>query len=249
MPCIFDRNALRIARERSIRGDSFLRSFAADSIFSKLNLLQITSGCALEVGAGSGYLTKHILHFDLTVTDSSAKLLDLNPCPSQIICDDEDLNLQEEQNDIVLSCLNLHWINEVVPFLCKIYCNLKPKGVFIANFIGGSSLLHLRKKLTEMEIALNLPARAHVSPYITKDCAAGLLQKVGFKSVVAESDLLEVEYSSSLALMKDLQNMGESNKMFKSASQSLTKSLYLSLLECREKFVAEFEVITIYGKK
>ncbi len=254
MPRVFDRNALRASRERCVNSDSFLRSFAASSICNRLDLLQITSGQisskrVLEIGAGSGCLTKQILHLDLIVTDSSAKLLALNPCMRQIICDDEELDLQESQNDMVLSCFNLHWINDVPVFLYKIYCNLKLGGIFIANFAGGSSLKHLRSRLLEMEIKLNKPASPHISPYITKDHAAAILQKVGFKSVVAESDLLEVEYPSCLALMRDLQSMGESNKMFKSTGQHLAKGLYLNLLQCREKFIAEFEIITVYGKK
>jgi NADH dehydrogenase [ubiquinone] 1 alpha subcomplex assembly factor 5 len=250
MPQIFDRNALRIHREHCIGNDNFLCTFATKTICDRLGLLQIASGSrVLEIGAGSGRLTQHISHFNLTVTDASAKLLALNPCLSQIICDDEDLDLQKSSSDLILSCLNLHWINEVALFLYKIYCNLRPNGIFVANFVGGSSLRHLRKKLTEMEIELKLAARPHVSPCITKDSAASLLQQVGFKSVVAESDLLEIEYINCLALMRDLKNMGESNKMLKSSGQSLGKSLYLSLLKCSEKFVTEFEIITIYGKK
>jgi hypothetical protein len=50
-------------------------------------------------------------------------------------------------------------------------------------------------------------------------------------------------------LMRELKNLGESNKLLKSAGQTLGKSLYLYLKSLGETFVTEFEIITICGKK
>jgi hypothetical protein len=79
--------------------------------------------------------------------------------------------------------------------------------------------------------------------------ATALMKKSGFASVVSDFDVLEVEYSSCMHLMRELKNLGESNKLLKSAGQTLGKSLYLYLKSLDETFVTEFEIITICGKK
>jgi SAM-dependent methyltransferase len=251
MELIFDRNKLKLHRSNTsiFQNNNFLRQHAANIIVQRLGLLNPSSGKVIEIGAGIGELTKKILHFDLTVTEVSPELLRLNPCLKQINIDDENLELGDKAWNVVLSCLNLHWINDVKLFLRKIYLSLKPGGVFIANFIGGHSLKSLRKKLVELEINLGLPARPHISPFILKEDVMGLMQSVGFTAIIVESDSLETEYSNCLALMKDLKQMGESNKLIKASGQTLGKNLYLSLLESNEKFITEFEIINVCGKK
>jgi hypothetical protein len=249
---IFSHSKLKLDRDYSAKfiKDNFLRQYAADSIISRLEILKLYSGSVLEIGAHAGLLTSKLSKlFDIKVTDSSSVLLGLNPCSEQINIDDEALELKAFENDLILSSLNLHWINDVLLFLGKIYYSLKPDGFFIANFIGGSSLRSLRKKLVELEIELGLPARPHVSPFITKEDITGLMRKVGFASVITESDCLEVEHPNILSLMRDLKNMGESNKLIKASGQTLGKSLYLSVKNSPEKFITEFEIITVCGKK
>jgi SAM-dependent methyltransferase len=248
---IFNRTKLRLDREHGANYSSqnFLRKIAADSIMRRLELLGINSGKVIEVGAGRGELSSKLADFDLIVTDSSSLLLDLNPCKQSFNIDDEDLRLLDLQCDVVLSCLNLHWINDVEGFLRSVYGILKPSGFFIANFIGGRSLRSLRKKLVDSEILLNLPSRPHISPFISIEDATALIKRAGFASIVCDFDVLEAQYSSCLSLMRELKILGESNKLLKSAGQMLGKSLYLYLKSLNEIFTTEFEIITIYAKK
>jgi SAM-dependent methyltransferase len=253
---IFNRKKLRLDRDycATYSDENFLRKIAANGIVQRLNLLDINSGKsfkikALEIGAGRGELTSQLTNFELTVTDSSCLMLDLNPCKKSINIDDEDLDLIDSSNDLILSCLNLHWINDVEGFLHKVYSNLKPSGFFVANFIGGRSLRSLRKKLIDSEILLNLPSRPHISPFISIEDATALMKRAGFASIVSDFDILEVEYPNCLGLMRELKNLGESNKLIKYTCQTFGKSLYLHLKSLNESFTTEFEIITICGKK
>lgn len=251
MEPIFSRKKFKADRDicASHSGQNFLRQIAADLLVQRLYLLSAFSGKAMEIGAGRGELSRQLLSFDLTVTDSSSKLLALNPCEKKINIDDEVIQLPEQESDLVLSCLNLHWINDVELFLHKIHRHLKPSGFFIANFIGGRSLRSLRRKLVDIEISLGLPARPHISPFISIDDATSLMKAAKFSSVVTDFDVLETEHASCLHLMRELKSLGEGSKLIKSAGQTLGKRLYLYLLGLNEKFVTEFEIITVYGKK
>ena len=59
----------------------------------------------------------------------------------------------------------------------------------------------------ESEIEGGLSPR--VSPFADLRDAAGLLQRAGFAMPVADSETIDVEYESALALMRDLGAMGE----------------------------------------
>ncbi len=251
MKQIFSRQTLKAHRDRSSHfiEDNFLHQTAAKMLFERINILNIIQGKALEISANAGFLSQFLSNFDLTVTDSSSLLLALNPCKKQICLDDEELNLAFEENDLVLSCLNVHWINDVLLFFKQIYNNLKPGGTFLANFIGGKSLKSLRTRLVNMEIASRIPSFAHISPFILKEDISSLMLKAGFKKLVVDSDVLEVSYPNILALMRDLQKMGQSNKLLQSAGKSLSKKLYFDLLASSEAMLTDFEIITLCGQK
>ena len=251
MQLIFCRKKLKSDRNYSAKysDQNFLQHYGAQAIMQRLALLGITQGKALDIGSGSGLLASKLYNFDLTVTDSSQVLLQSNPCKNQINIDEEDLLLLMEENNLVTSCMSLHWINDIEQFLRNIYQSLKPGGTFIANFIGGKSLYALRRKLVELEIQLQLPSYPHVSPFITLQDATFLLQRAGFKQIISDADVLSVKYPNCMHAMGDLKKMGQSNKLLKSAGQIMPKSLYLALVNSKQEFVVEFEIITICGKK
>ena len=248
---LFNRKLFKIHRDFAApyAADDFLRIFASQQLASRVLLLKLSGNTALEIGAHAGELSSKLTSFDLTVTEASSKLLKLNPCTKQINQDDEELVLEAEQYDLVLSCLNLHWINQVLAFLQKIYFTLKPGGVFLANFIGERSLQSLRHYLIKAALDLGLPAGLHVAPLITKSDITALIRQAGFKDVVTDSEVLEVEYRNILALMRELKQMGQTNKMWQTTGQKINKKLYYALQASNEAFVTNFEIITIYGKK
>lgn len=213
MHLIFDKIKVKLDRDKAANfaGDNFLREHAAKIILNWLEMFEIRSGSVLELGAFTGHLSQHLKNFDLTVSDISEEALKINPCKNQIIGDEESLEF--DGYDVILSSMNLHWINSVQSFLAKIYKALKPGGRFIANFIGEDSVKSLRSKLSELEIQTNSLSMPHISPFITKQDITHLMQMVGFKDIITDSDLLEVTYPSILNAMRDLKKIGESNKI------------------------------------
>ncbi|MGL4542385.1 MAG: SAM-dependent methyltransferase, partial [Polymorphobacter sp.] len=75
----------------------------------------------------------------------------------------------------------------------------------------GETLLALRHDLIAAEDALTGRVGVRVAPMIDVQGAAGLLQRGGFASPVAEIDTVVVRYKGLFALLDDLRGMGEGN--------------------------------------
>jgi NADH dehydrogenase [ubiquinone] 1 alpha subcomplex assembly factor 5 len=63
-------------------------------------------------------------------------------------CDEEQLLERVERNsqDAVVSCLSLHWVNDLPGALIQIKEVLKPDGVFLGALFGGDTLFELRSE-------------------------------------------------------------------------------------------------------
>ena len=119
--------------------------------------------------------------------------------------------LEAESCDLILSNLQLHWVNDLPGLLVQIRRSLCPDGFFSACLIGGESLFELRASLAEAESRLNRPHRPRISPMIDVPTAAGLMQRAGFALPVVDHEIINLSYAHPLTLLKDLQAMGQSN--------------------------------------
>ena len=78
--------------------------------------------------------------------------------------------------------------------------------------LGGTTLNEMRQALMEAEMAIDGGVSPRVSPFADVRDAGNLLQRAGFALPVDRfADILTVDYADPLALMRDLQGMGESN--------------------------------------
>ena len=107
--------------------------------------------------------------------------------------------------------MDLHWVNDLPGTLIQIGRILKPDGLLLGAMLGGATLWQLRQALAAAESEVEGGLSPRVSPFADLRDAAGLLQRAGFALPVADSETIEVEYDSALALMRDLGAMGESN--------------------------------------
>ena len=64
----------------------------------------------------------------------------------RIHCDEEQLLkvLDPNSQDAIVSCLSLHWVNDLPGALIQIREALKPDGVFLGALFGGDTLFELR---------------------------------------------------------------------------------------------------------
>lgn len=252
---IFDRNKLRLHRNRAaseIAKYDFLLKHAADILEDHLEP-NLKPENILELGARHGLMTNKLLTLfpdsDLLISDISSRMLSLNQHENYICIDEEKDGFPQQKYDLIISSMNLHWINNPPQFLYKVRSSLNNEGIFIANFFGDETLSNLRKAILDAELINQLPATPHISPMIKQEDITSLMQQAGFKDIITTIDEVKVDYHNIYQLLKDLKGMGENSNLIQQANYALPKQVLSELLSNPKTFQEKFHIITIRGKR
>ena len=162
--------------------------------------------------------------------------------------------LKEDSFDLIISCLQAHWVHNLPGFLKLIQSSLKNEGLFLGALFGGDTLCELRNTLLQAELDLKGGATARISPMVHPADAPALLSQARFFMPVVDTETITVTYPSLTHLMKDLRGMGETNKLIDRpkgmASRQLFKKaeeLYIQKHGVNGLLPATFEVIYLTG--
>lgn len=109
-----------------------------------------------------------------------------------LVCDEEFLPFKEKQFDIVLSNMNLHWVNDLPSALKQIKDCLKPDGVFLCSILGGSTLEELRRCFYLAEQERKGGMSPHASPFARASDLAALMQGAEFQLPTVDVDTVKV---------------------------------------------------------
>jgi SAM-dependent methyltransferase len=254
---LFERNLLRAFRKRCAKNfaqHNFLHHEVANRIHENLFCLPIDSNKTfekiLELGAWDTYLSDLINAKQKFTTDA------INHSDSfNLVADDEFLPFKEQSFDLILSNLNLHFINQIPQFLLQVKNLLKPDGIFIASFFGEENLHELANILQKTEDDIYGGVSPRMPPTIDVKTAAQLLAKAGFGNSVSDLEKIEIEYSNPQHLLQDLKNMAQSNVLNKRSRRFFTKNFLQKLCQNYQKnyqnrkVLATFEIITVSGFK
>ncbi len=226
---VFDRRAVRRHRERAAAGASahdFLFREVGERLVERIDEVRRDFPLALELGARDGAvggLLKGRGGIETLVeADLAPGLLRLLPSAGgnggraglrrvAVAADEEWLPFRRASLDLVLSCLSLHWVNDLPGALIQIRQALKPDGLFLAAMLGGETLSELRQALMEAELEVSGGASPRVSPFADVRDLGQLLQRAGFALPMVDRDEITVTYGTALDLMHDLRGMGETN--------------------------------------
>ena len=159
--------------------------------------------------------------------------------------------------DLVLSCLQGHWVNDFPAYLKNIYNCLSGESLFLGALWGGRTLWELRESLMQAELSLKGGASPRIAPMLHPADAPTLLGRGGFSMPVVDTDIITVAYPSVTALMKDLRGMGETNALFDRLKTFTSRSLFEKteeiyrevFLQPNQTIVATFELIFLTGWK
>ncbi len=157
--------------------------------------------------------------------------------------------------DLVLSNLQLHWVNDLPGLLVQIRRSLRPDGFFSACLLGGETLFELRACLLETE---ELCGRAHaprVSPMMDLPTAAGLMQRAGFALPVVDHEVIRVAFTQPLRLLRDLRALGQANALRAQDRRILPRSFWPTFAQIYAKrfpdghggVTATFDMIFLSG--
>jgi len=161
-----------------------------------------------------------------------------------------------EKFDAFFSSLFFHWINNPQKFLIDVHKILKPNGLFLINFFGGSTLRELKDILFRSEIDLLNGSFQRISPFTDIKTIGDTFKSCGFEMNVIDAHSITLTHSDLNSLVKDLRIMGETNN-FIDKSSYLRKDVFIEAskkykeLYClpNGKIYSTFEIVTLTGWK
>ncbi|MEQ8395688.1 methyltransferase domain-containing protein [Thalassobaculum sp.] len=260
---VFDRSLVRRRRERAVSNYAdfaFLEESVAERVAERLEDVRRRFPLALELGARSGALGRHLrasgrvdtlIQADLAPGWARARASD---GPS-VAADEEFLPFADNSLDAVFGALSLHWVNDLPGALSQIRRALKPDGLLLVALLGGDTLVELRDALFEAESEVTGGVSPRVSPFADLRDAGGLLQRAGFALPVVDADTIPVTYETAFHLMRDLRGMGETNAVLERRKQPSRRALFARTAEIyAERFAgsdgrvpARFQVLYLTG--
>lgn len=250
---IFDRKLLLSRRKKladSLPKANFLIKRSFEDIKEKITEINKNYLNVLNLGSKYG---SELLPGDVIEADSCQEILNSSSCKKKMLIDEENLVLNDNSFDLIVSALNLHSVNNLPGCLFKIKNALRSGGVFVASIFGGENLFELRQVLIETELELFGGVSPRMMPNIDIKQYGALAQKVGFTNVVVDSDVVKVHYKDPINLLHDIKNMGEANIMLNRNNKYVGKRFwecfsknYRKLFAYNEEEVeASFEILTI----
>ncbi|KAJ3561734.1 hypothetical protein NP233_g10014 [Leucocoprinus birnbaumii] len=227
---VFDRNvksmqrdgaAIRKAGEMSRLVD-YVRDEVADRMMERFLDIKRNFNTIVDLGSGPGHFTKLLEPEKVKksiMIDSSGATLNRDPVEEFEIDierrqgDEENLLqiVSPNSQEAVVSCLSLHWVNDLPGALVQIKEALQPDGLFLGAMFGGDTLFELRTALQLAETEREGGISPHVSPMTDTRDISNLLGRAGFTLLTVDIDEVKVGYPSMWELMEDLGEMGEGN--------------------------------------
>jgi NADH dehydrogenase [ubiquinone] 1 alpha subcomplex assembly factor 5 len=240
---IFDRQLVRRRRSRAadrLDGHDFLIREVGERLLDRLGDIERKFPFALDLGCHSGQIGRMrggrggieaLIEID-------ASLAMLRRAGARAAVAEEDaLPFGGATFDLVMSCLSLHWVNDLPGALLQIRHALRPDGLFLAALFSGETLKELRAVLLEAELAEEGGASPRVSPFADARELGGLLQRAGFALPVVDIDTIRVTFADAFALMRDLRGMGEANALVARRAASSRRATFMRAAALyRERF-------------
>ena len=195
---VFDRKVVKLHRDRAaskLDSYDFLYIKFADLLADCLSDIKRDFEIALDVGCHTGQLARTLKGRGgiktLLQCDLSKKMVD-RADGYRIVADEELLPLKNDSLDLILSCLSLHWVNDLPGTLLQMCQALKPDGLLLAALFGGQTLNELRQSLLLAEDEIMKGAGPRVAPFIDIRDGGSLLQRAGFAMPVLDSNVFTV---------------------------------------------------------
>lgn len=154
---VFNRDHKLLQRERAARAEDVeLYDYVKEEVGYRLSdrIFDVKRQFkkALDLGCGRGYVSKNIISDnveELILAEMSPTWLNQAQTTDGVkvhrkILDEENPVFEPNSLDLVISCLSLHWVNDLPGCFSQIIKSLKNDGVFMAAVFGGDTLYELR---------------------------------------------------------------------------------------------------------
>lgn len=193
-----------------------LQQEVAKRLVERLDYIKINPQRALDIGCGTGYLTK-----DLLKRYPKAKTIALDLALSMVqktkqhgswlrkpyaICGDaEQLPLKADSVNLIVSGLMLQWSNDLNKTFTGFHSVLAPNGLLLFTTFGPDTLKEMRQSWVSVD------KRPHTSSFTDMHEIGDALLQAGFINPVTDMEVITMTYGSVRQLMRDIKNIGATN--------------------------------------
>ncbi|XP_059077468.1 putative methyltransferase At1g22800, mitochondrial isoform X1 [Cryptomeria japonica] len=171
-----------------------------------------------------------------------------------VVGDEEFLPIKQSSLDLIISCLGLHWVNDLPGAMIQCKSALKPDGMFLVAILGGETLRELRIACTVAQMEREGGISPRISPLAQVRDAGNLLTRAGFALPTVDVDEFTIRYASALELIEHLRSIGETNALLqrnhilKRDTALATAAIYQSMFGAEDGTIpATFQVIYMTG--
>lgn len=165
----------------------------------------------------------------------------------------ENIGLEQGMFDVVISCLGLHWVNDIPGVMTQCRQALRPDGFFIGALLGGDTIQELRISCTLAQEEREGGVSPRTSPFVHVRDAGNLLTRAGFQIPSVDIDDIVIHYPDPVALVEHLRRMGETNasihrRHFLSRDTALASAAtYMAMFGEQEAIPASYQIIYMTG--
>lgn len=254
---LFNRSLIRSRRERiaaSFSDYDFLNREISERLIDNLHDIKMSFETILSMNLCDDTIRSYFKDVFLINQNMAHKML-AGKYGKKVQADEDLFPYKNQCLELIISCLTLHWINDIPGSLIQIRRSLKPNGLFMGAVFGGETLFELRASMLKAGIDIRGGATPHVSPFIDIRDAGTLMQRAGFSLPVISTERITVNYTDAFSLMKELKNMGENNALIKRFKGLTSKKFMFAVAEKYQqdygnedgKVSATFDVIYMKG--
>lgn len=210
----FDRRLRRLRRDRAaarFAEADYLHRHATDELLDRLTDVRREFRDVLDLSCAGGHAGESLARRGFAVTSADAGALFAASRPNAIQADEDRLPFADGSFDLVLCVGGFDSVNDLPGALTLIRRALRPDGLLLAAFCGAGSLPRLRSAMAAADAAEGSGASPRIHPQIDVRAAGDLLARAGFALPVADTESLEIRFSSLSALVADLRAMAATN--------------------------------------
>ncbi|MDM8566510.1 malonyl-ACP O-methyltransferase BioC [Candidatus Halobeggiatoa sp. HSG11] len=215
---------------------SNLQKAVGEDLLERIQWLKINPQRILDIGAGTGYLTKKLSqqyeNADIYAIDIALQMLKQasQQLPSQhfVCADATQLPIANASIDLLVSNLMLQWCDDIQMVFTEFARVLKPNGAIFFSTFGPDTLHELRQSWTDDV--------AHVNSFLDMHNVGDALLQANLADPVLDVDWFQLTYKEAKHLLLDLKNIGSHNNNSQNRSGLLGKNNFQAMLKAYEKY-------------
>lgn len=205
---------------------AILQRDVGQSLFDRLDLINMQPKTVLDLGAGTGYFSRQleqrypkarIITLDLALgMVQQAKKESRWFTHQDFVCAEAlHLPLADQSVDLIYSNLVLHWCHDSKAVFQEIKRVLRPDGLLTFSVMGPDTLKELRESWAQVN------THPHVHTFKDMHDIGDELMAVRFNDPVIDMEMITLLYPDVFQLMRDLKALG-TNNLLASRQRGLT---------------------------